>query len=70
MYFVITKVKALTEERIFLLTNKLTLKQRLDLVIIEAGKLDFTFIELVLPNIRNVVYRCVYKHPSMKTKFF
>lgn len=25
---------------------------------------------MVLPNKRNIVYRCVNKHPSLKTKFF
>ena len=51
-------------------SSKLTFKQQLDFVINEAGKLESTFIELVLPNKKNVVYGCVYKHLSMKRKFF
>ena len=54
----------------FFVSNKLSFKQQSDLVINEAGKLESTFIILVLPNKRNAVYRCVYKHPIMKTKFF
>ena len=34
----------------FFVSNKLTFKQRLDLLINEAGKLESTFIGLVLPN--------------------
>ena len=59
--------------RDFFVSNELIFKQRPELVINEAGKLEPTFNELVLLSKSNVVYRqhrCVYKDPSMKTKFF
>ena len=40
---------------VFFVSHKLTFKQWPDLVINEPGKLESTFIELVLPNKRNVV---------------
>ena len=53
----------------FFESDKLTLKQQPDLVIDETGKLKSTFIELVLPNMENVIYGCIYKHFNMKTTF-
>ena len=69
MHSLITKLKASIEEQFFV-SHKLTFKQRPDLVINEAGKLESTFIELILPNKRNVVCRNVNKHGIMETKFF
>ena len=51
------------------LSNRLTFKKQQLLVIFKAGKLESTFIEMVLPRNRNFAYEYDYKHSSMKTKF-
>ena len=63
------KIESSHGEAVFFVSNKLICKKWPDLVINEAGKLESTFIELVLPNKRNIVYWCVYKHPSIEAKF-
>ena len=59
-----------TEEQVFFISDRLTFKQRPDLLSNKPGRLESTFIELIFPNKRNVIYNCIYKHPSLKISRF
>ena len=54
----------------FFISDNLTFEQRPGLLIDEPGKLESTFIEIILPSKRNVIYGYIYKHPSMKISSF
>ena len=54
----------------FFISDRLTFKQRPDLLSNKPGRLESTFIELIFPNKRNVIYNCIYKHPSLKISRF
>ena len=59
-----------TEEQVFFISDRLTFKQRPDLLSNKPGRLESTFIELIFPNKRNMIYNCIYKHPSSKISRF
>ena len=50
----------------FNVKNTVNFKRRVDLEIIPPGPTDFesTFIEIIIPNKKNIVAGCIYRHPS------
>ena len=54
----------------FFLSDNLTFKQSLNLLINELRRLESTFIELIFPNKRNMICDFIYKHPNMKISRF
>ena len=68
--FALILLKALMEEQDFFISEKLNYKVCNDLNMCQPGKLESTFIELILTFKRNLVQGCVYKHPRMKINEF
>ena len=64
------KPKAPTVQQVFFISGNLTFKQHPDLLINKPGRLESTFIELILQNKRNMICGCIYKHPSIKITRF
>ena len=54
----------------FFLSDNLTFKQSLNLLINEPRRLESTFTELIFPNKRNMICDFIYKHPNMKISRF
>ena len=67
-------VKTLTESTHggtgLFVSDNLNFKLRNDLTINKSGELESTFIELLLPNRKNEICACIYKHPDMDIDYF
>ena len=48
----------------FYINNNLDFKERKDLNLNSTGNFETIFIELIIPNRKNVVAGCIYRHPS------
>ena len=51
-------------------SKQLNFRLRNDLTMNKPGELESTFIELILPNRKNVICACIYKHPRMDIDYF
>ena len=65
-HFVYTPTKSTHGGTGFYVKNTFKFKRRVDLEIIPLGPTDFesTFIEIIIPNKKNIVAGCIYRHPS------
>jgi len=52
------------------ISNKLISKPRKDLEIYESMKVESTFSEIIVPNGKNIIVGCVYKHHTIDPKEF
>ena len=52
------------------ISNKLISKPRKDLEIYESKKVESTFSEIIIPNGKNILVGCVYKHHTIDPKEF
>ena len=52
------------------ISNKLISKPRKDLEIYESMKVESTFSEIIIPNGKNIIVGCVYKHHTIDPKEF
>ena len=50
----------------FYISNSLNYKRRDDLNFNSKGDFESTFIEIIIPNKKNIIVGCVYRHPSSK----
>ena len=48
----------------FFVHDSLVFNKRDDLKFNSAGNFESTFIELILPNRKNVILGCIYRHPT------
>ena len=63
--FVYTPTKSTHGGTGFYVKDNINFKRRVDLELIPPGPKDFesTFIEIIIPNKRNIVACCIYRHP-------
>jgi len=52
------------------ISNKLISKPRKDLEIYQSNDVESTFCEIIIPNGKNIIVGCVYKHPTIDAKEF
>ena len=66
--FVYTPTKSTHGGTGFYVKNTVNFKRRVDLETIPPGPTDFesTFIEIIIPNKKNIVAGCIYRHPAPK----
>ena len=50
----------------FYISNKTNYKKRDDLILYSPGDFESTFIEIIIPNKKNMIIGCLYRHPSSK----
>ena len=50
----------------FYISDTINYKKRDDLVLYSPGDFESTFIEVIIPNRKNMVIGCLYRHPSSK----
>ena len=50
----------------FYIKNTINYKMRDDLKLFSPGDFESTFIEVIMPNRKNMVIGCIYRHPSSK----
>ena len=64
--FVYTPTKSTHGGTGFYVKNTVNFNRRVDLELIPPGLTDFesTLIEIIIPNNKNIVVGCIYRHPS------
>ena len=48
----------------FFISDQINYKLREDLKIESEGNVESTFIELIIPNKKNMIIGCIYRHPN------
>ena len=69
-HFFHTPTEAAKGGSLIYISNKLISKPRKDLEIYESKKVESTFSEIIIPNGKNIIVGCVYKHHTIDPKEF